>query len=60
MKGPGVGHQPSSPQIGLFKDGRLVHMLERHDIEGRAPEAIAADPEAAFEQSCMPARRGRS
>ena len=55
-----LGYQPSSPQIGLFKDGRLVHMLERRDIEGRAPEAIAADLEAAFEQSCTPARSGRS
>ena len=55
-----LGYQPSSPQIGLFKDGRLVHMLERHDIEGRAPEAIAADLEAAFDKSCAPARSGRS
>ena len=55
-----LGYQPSSPQIGLFKDGRLVHMLERHDIEGRAPEAIAADLEAAFDQSCTPARSDRS
>ena len=51
-----VGYPPSSPQIGLFKDGRLAHMLERRHIEGRAPEAIAADLKAAFDQSCTPAR----
>ncbi len=35
-RGHFIGYPPSSPQIGLFKDGRLVHMLERQDIEGRA------------------------
>jgi putative YphP/YqiW family bacilliredoxin len=47
-----AGYPPSSPQIGLFKDGRLAHMLERRDIEGRPPEAIAADLRAAFDQHC--------
>jgi putative YphP/YqiW family bacilliredoxin len=47
-----VGYSPSSPQIGLFAGGRLVHMLERQDIEGRPAEAIAADLGAAFDQHC--------
>ena len=43
---------PSSPAIALFKDGELVHMLERHHIEGRAAEAIAANLAAAFDEFC--------
>ncbi|MEE8117671.1 MAG: BrxA/BrxB family bacilliredoxin [Gemmatimonadales bacterium] len=50
-----VGYSPSSPQIVLFTDGRLVHMLERQDIEGRPAEAIAADLGAAFDRHCMAA-----
>jgi bacilliredoxin len=45
-------YPPSSPQIALFKDGRLAFMLERKDIEGRAPDVIAADLVAAFEEHC--------
>ncbi len=45
-------YPPSSPQIGLFKDGRLVFMLERKDIEGRPPEEIARDLLAAFDTHC--------
>ena len=47
-----VGYPPSSPQIGLLADGKLVHLLERQDIEGRPPETIAADLRAAFDQHC--------
>lgn|SRR5690554_6465026 len=43
---------PSSPSIALFKDGQLVHMLERHHIEGRSAEAIAANLKDAFDQHC--------
>lgn len=50
-----VGYPPSSPQIGLFKNGRLMHMLERQDIEGRPAEAIAADLRSAFDQYCTSA-----
>lgn len=50
-----VGYPPSSPQIGLFKDGRLVQMLERQDIEGRPAEAIAAAMTTAFDKYCAPA-----
>ena len=45
-----TGYQPSSPQIALFKDGALVFMLERRNIEGRAAQDIAADLIAAFER----------
>ena len=47
-----VPFPPSSPCIALFKGGEVVHMLERHHIEGRAAEAIAANLIAAFEQFC--------
>jgi putative YphP/YqiW family bacilliredoxin len=47
-----VGYPPSSPQMGLFKDGRLVFMLERKHIEGRPAQDIAADLTAAFERYC--------
>lgn len=47
-----TGYPPSSPQIGLLKDGELVFMLERWQIEGRAAPEIAKDLEGAFEQYC--------
>lgn len=43
---------PSSPSIALFKDGEIVHMLERHHIEGHAAEVISANLIAAFEEFC--------
>lgn len=43
---------PSSPCIALFKDGELVHMLERHHIEGNSAEVIAANLQAAYEEFC--------
>jgi putative YphP/YqiW family bacilliredoxin len=43
---------PSSPSIALFKDGNLVHMIERHHIEGRAAEAIAENITMAFDEYC--------
>lgn len=46
------GYQPSSPQIALMRDGKLVHMLERRDIEGRDAEAVAANLTAAFDKHC--------
>lgn len=54
-RGHFIGYPPSSPQIGLFKDGQLVHMLERQDIEGRPAEAIAAELRTAFDKYCAPA-----
>ena len=43
---------PSSPSIALFKDGELVHMLERHHIEGRPAEMIADNLKDAFNEYC--------
>jgi putative YphP/YqiW family bacilliredoxin len=50
-----AGYAPSSPSIALMKDGKLVYMLERHQIESRSAEAIARDLESAFEKYCTPA-----
>ena len=47
-----TGYPPSSPQMALFKDGRLVFMLERKNIEGRPAQDIAADLTAAFDRYC--------
>ena len=41
---------PSSPSVALFKDGELVHMLERHHIEGNPAGAIAANLQAAYDE----------
>ena len=43
---------PSSPSIALFKDGELVHFIERHHIEGKTPEMIAENLVGAFEEFC--------
>ena len=43
---------PSSPSIALFKDGELVHMIERHHIEGHPAGAIAANLQADYEEFC--------
>ncbi len=45
-------YPPSSPAIALMKNGKLVHMLERHHIEGRTAQMIAGDLVAAFNQHC--------
>lgn len=45
-------YPPSSPAIALFKDGQLVHMIERHQIEGRPAQMIASNLIAAFEEHC--------
>jgi putative YphP/YqiW family bacilliredoxin len=47
-----TGYQPSSPQIALLRDGQLVYMLERSQIEGRSADAIASDLVAAFDEHC--------
>jgi putative YphP/YqiW family bacilliredoxin len=52
------GHPPSSPAIALFRDGELVHMLPRGQIENRDAEAIAADLTAAFDTFCTPTSPG--
>jgi len=45
-------YPPSSPAIALFKDGQLVHMIERHQIEGRPAQLIAQNLIAAFNEYC--------
>ncbi|MCP4009703.1 MAG: BrxA/BrxB family bacilliredoxin [Proteobacteria bacterium] len=45
-------YPPSSPSIALFKDGRLVHFIERHHIEGRPADAIASNLKMAYERFC--------
>lgn len=47
-----TGYAPSSPQIGLLKDGKVVFMLERYQIEGRTADQIATDLVGAFDQHC--------
>ena len=45
-------YPPSSPSIALFKDGELVHMIERHMIEGRSAQMIADNLAGAFDTHC--------
>ena len=45
-------YPPSSPSIALFKDGKLVHFLERHNIEGASAQMISNNLVAAFEEYC--------
>ena len=47
-----TGYAPSSPSIAMFRDGKLVKMVERWQIEGRGVEAIAADLTTAFDAHC--------
>jgi bacilliredoxin len=47
-----TGYPPSSPQMALFKDGELVYMIERRNIEGRPAADIAGDLVSAFERFC--------
>ena len=50
-----AGYRPSSPSIALLKNGKLVYMLERHQIEGRGPQEIAQELTQAFDQHCVQA-----
>jgi putative YphP/YqiW family bacilliredoxin len=45
-------YPPSSPSIALFKDGKLVHFLERRHIEGRSADLIAENLKMAYDQYC--------
>jgi putative YphP/YqiW family bacilliredoxin len=47
-----AGYPPSSPSIAMLHDGKLVYMMERHQIENRSAEAIAAELTAAFDKYC--------
>jgi putative YphP/YqiW family bacilliredoxin len=48
-----TGYPPSSPSIALLKDGKLVFMMERHQIEGKGPSEIALELTKAFDQHCV-------
>jgi len=45
-------YPPSSPSIGLLKNGKLVFMMERHQIEGKSPTEIAGELTSAFDEHC--------
>ncbi len=45
-------YPPSSPSIALFKDGELVHFIERHNIEGRSAQMIADNLKLAYKEFC--------
>ena len=47
-----TGYRPSSPSIALLKDGKLVYMMERYQIEGKGPDQIAEELTQAFDQHC--------
>lgn len=51
------GYFPSSPSVGLLQNGKIVWMLERHQIEGRDPNAIAKDLTDAFDRFCVPSMK---
>jgi putative YphP/YqiW family bacilliredoxin len=51
------GYFPSSPSVGILQNGKIVFMLERHQIEGRDPMAIAKDLTEAFDRFCVPAAK---
>src|SRR6266404_9395180 len=48
-----TGYQPSSPSVALLKDGQLVYMMERYQIEGRGPREIAQELTQAFDKYCV-------
>jgi putative YphP/YqiW family bacilliredoxin len=49
-----TGYPPSSPSVGILKGGKLVYLMERHQIESRSAEMIANDLIAAFDKHCAP------
>jgi putative YphP/YqiW family bacilliredoxin len=51
-----TGYQPSSPSIALLRDGKLIYMMERRDIENQTAETIGAQLTAAFDQHCAEVR----
>jgi putative YphP/YqiW family bacilliredoxin len=50
-----TGYEPSSPSIALLKDGKLVYMLERRQIEGKDASQVASELTQAFDQYCVKA-----
>src|SRR5437870_12059660 len=55
-----TGYAPSSPSIALLREGHLLYMLERHQIEDKGPEQIAEELKNAFEQHCCLTSTSRS
>lgn len=55
-----TGYEPSSPSIALLRDGKLVFMLERWQIENREAHDIAQDLAAAFDRFCVPAAKSQA
>src|SRR5437868_5280739 len=55
-----TGYRPSSPSVALLKDGQLVYLLERHQIEGRSPHQIAEELTNAFDKYCSTATAAAS
>lgn len=49
-----TGYPPSSPAVALLRDGKLIYMMERHQIENREADVIARDLTAAFDKHCAP------
>ncbi len=49
-----TGYPPSSPSVALMRDGKIVFMLQRYEIEGRDPRAITEDLTRAFDRFCAP------
>ena len=49
-----TGTRPSSPSMAILRDGKLVYILERHDIENRTADQIAVELQSAFETHCAP------
>ena len=47
-----AGYPPSSPSIAILRDGKVIYMMHRHQIESRDASSIAADLKAAFDQHC--------
>lgn len=45
-------YPPSSPQVALFRDGKLAHLVQRHQIEGRSADLVAAALQSALEEHC--------
>jgi len=50
-----IGRRPSSPSIALLRDGELIYMMERHQIENQTAESIARQLTDAFDKHCAPA-----
>jgi putative YphP/YqiW family bacilliredoxin len=55
-----TGYPPSSPSIAILRDGQLVYMMPRRDIESREAPAIASDLKAAFDRFCAAAAGSQS